>query len=120
MFRAFGIGELADKAREDFTSEDVRRFIYKSIESYGISAWIALIVCPSSFLLAHNPHVLYLHNTQGLQALAKFKAFARRAVERLGGVTDQNKLAETMQKYAELIDSDDSLREMAARVEVRN
>jgi hypothetical protein len=35
------------------------------------------------------------------------------------GVTDPSALAETMQGYADLIDSDDALRELAARVEVR-
>lgn len=55
---------------------------------------------------------------QGLKALAAFRAFARRAAERLGDVTDPNRLAGMMQGYAELIDSDDTLREMAARVEV--
>ncbi len=55
----------------------------------------------------------------GLQALGAFRAFAKRAVERMGAVTDPTRLAETMQAYSELMESDDAFRELGARVEVR-
>lgn len=123
MFRAFGIGDLADKAREDFTSEDV------GLSGFHLSVCICYAVRSRPRLWAPVPiecaHRVDIHTyaqtknrIQGLKALAAFRAFARRAVERLGDVTDPNRLAGMMQGYAELIDSDDTLREMAARVEV--
>lgn len=116
MFRVFGIGDLADKARQDFTSEDV---------SPRLSLfWVCTLpagppsVCPdqcSYHPSAYNPKYFF---KKGLKALGALRAFARRAVERLGDVSDPGRLAGVMQGYAEMMDSDDTLREMAARVEV--